>query len=313
MVNHKCNRCNKIFNHKGTYNRHMKRKNPCKILHDAVFLHDGIRMDIVTKSYICQYCEKHFSSISSMNRHIRCNCRSIKYTTDAEILTKNYNKLNQMFKVFKMEESLKKDKKIIRNLTKKIEKLEGNCTNITINNTNNSQNTITNNIQLNGFGFEKTDYLDTAEFIKKIKMMPNILGLLEYENRKNCDPNHSDNWNIGITNLKHDTCKIYKNQRWQTQKASETISNKFMKTISGLGEKMELIAHKRGRKVDKDGIILDKHEQNLLDNYDKATCYDVIDDFYVHKLKDAIDIHKKMIYDHTARFRQAFIDAGFFS
>ena len=26
MVNHKCNRCNKIFDHKGTYNRHMKRK-----------------------------------------------------------------------------------------------------------------------------------------------------------------------------------------------------------------------------------------------------------------------------------------------
>jgi len=208
----------------------------------------------------------------------------------------------------KEKEFLKENKK----LSKKIRKLENKPNRVTINNNNNTNtdNSIVNNVQLNSYGFENTSYLENKEFIEKIKKLPNLLGLLEYENRIYCDPNHQENWNIGITNLKHDTCRVYENQQWKTKKASEVISTNFMKGIGNLGDSMEIVAHKLGRKLDKNGVILDKKEQTIIDNYDKGTCSDVMNDFYVKKLNDVMDRHKKYIYDHTALFLKIYRQRG---
>ena len=46
---------------------------------------------------------------------------------------------------------------------------------------------------------------------------------MEYENNKHCHPDHKENWNIGITNLKHDTCKVYKDNKWVTVDIDEYI------------------------------------------------------------------------------------------
>lgn len=40
MVNYKCNRCDKIFYHKGEFDRHNKRKYPCKIKYMCDFKED---------------------------------------------------------------------------------------------------------------------------------------------------------------------------------------------------------------------------------------------------------------------------------
>jgi len=225
-----------------------------------------------------------------------------------------------MFEEFKKQQELYKKEQEVKDkqyekrekkLLKKIEKLEQKPNSVTIHNTSTTDNSIiNNNVQLNSYGYENTNYLKTSEFIKRIKMKSNILGLLEYENSKHCHPDHKENWNIGITNLKHDTCRIYKNKKWHTKKTSEIVSENFMKGVVELHETMEIVAQENGREIDKDGNILDKQEQNIIDSYDKATCADVIDDFYVKKLKDAMDKHKQYIYDHTVLYKDIYIKAG---
>jgi len=214
-----------------------------------------------------------------------------------------------MLELLKKEntEIKKKYEKETKKLSKEIAKLKKKPNNITINNTNNSKNSITNNIQLNSYGKENTEYLANPGFINQIKMQSNLLGLLTYQNRKHCDPDHKENWNIGITNLKHDTCKVYKNNKWETRKTSEVVVENFMRGASELQDFMEVVVSDNGRQPDKNGELLDKHEQDIIDSYDKATCSDVLDEFYVKKLKEAMDKHKQRLYDHTNIYKSDFM------
>ena len=52
--------------------------------------------------------------------------------------------------------------------------------------------------------------------------------------------------------------------------------------------------------------ILDEEEQMIYDYYDKATCEDVKDEFYVRKLKKDIIMHKNYIYDHYRNHKAQF-------
>ena len=59
MTNYKCNKCRKIFNHKNDYRKHLNRKNTCKLLTKESY------------DFTCRECDKTYSSMSCLNRHIR--------------------------------------------------------------------------------------------------------------------------------------------------------------------------------------------------------------------------------------------------
>ena len=61
-----------------------------------------------------------------------------------------------------------------------------------------------------------------------------------------------------------------------------------MRGASQLPEFMELVALTEGREPDENGDILDKREKSISDSYDKATCCDVKENFFVKKLKEII-------------------------
>ena len=307
MVKYICERCDKIFDHKGNYQSHLNKKNPCKYTNiqkgtlryiDRPDQHN----DLI--SYECKYCKKQFTTNSSMNRHIRLFCREKKEEEKIEFLAAKFQKISQMFEL--MEKQNKTFVKQNNKLLKKIEKLEKNPKKITINKNDNCNNSIINNIQLNNYGKENIDYLKTSEFIRKIKKKANLLGLLEFENQKYCHPEHQENWNIGVTNLKHDTCKVYENNEWVTRKTSEVAYNNFMRCACNLQECVELVALEEGREPDENGNYLDEQEQAMLDSYDKSTCVDVKDNFFVKKLKEAVDKHMKCLYDHTSKNKEFF-------
>ena len=259
--------------------------------------------DYKNNIYKCKFCSKTFTRNYSLSRHLK-TCKAKKENFD---LLKMYDMIHLLKKEnneIKIQQ-VKKDEEYQNNtnkLNKEIQYLK-NKPNITI--TNNSINT--NNIQLNNYGKENIDYLITPKYINKIKMKSNLLGLLDYQNQKYCHPEHKENWNIGVTNLKHDICKVYNNNKWETRKISEVALNNFMRGAIELYENMENIAYESGRFPDSNGNILDKYERDLFDSYDKATCDDVKDEFYVKKLKEAVDKHKQHIYDHTNLYKEHFI------
>ena len=73
---YKCNRCGKLYNHKGDYNRHINRKIPCKkLLKFPEKLVPKVRSpDEVT--FRCPKCNTLCSSKSSLDKHITSSCPS---------------------------------------------------------------------------------------------------------------------------------------------------------------------------------------------------------------------------------------------
>lgn len=62
---HNCSRCKKVFYQKGDLNRHLRRKNPCKIETPSI-----INKKKEEKQIICEYCKRGFYSKHTLSRHI---------------------------------------------------------------------------------------------------------------------------------------------------------------------------------------------------------------------------------------------------
>lgn len=67
---YKCNRCNKLFDHKGDYNKHINRKIPCKKFPEF----PGKLVPKVRADFQCPKCYTSLSSKSNLNRHITGFC-----------------------------------------------------------------------------------------------------------------------------------------------------------------------------------------------------------------------------------------------
>ena len=70
MVNYTCNRCKKVFDHKGTFDRHINRKRKCKKL-------PRISPDFAPKN-ICPNCGQNCSRRYHLNRHLSSRCPVLK-------------------------------------------------------------------------------------------------------------------------------------------------------------------------------------------------------------------------------------------
>ena len=81
-----------------------------------------------------------------------------------------------------------------------------------------------------------------------------------------------------------------------------------MRGAAELPDFMEYVALDEGRERDEYGDLLDEKEQSLVDSYDKATCCNVKENFYVNKLKEALGRHKQHLYDHTSANKEYFAE-----
>jgi predicted RNase H-like nuclease (RuvC/YqgF family) len=173
MVNYTCPTCNKEFKQKQHYIEHtQKRKKPCQIvLHKFAENCTNLQNFAVIIENIentCEYCEKNFSSIYTLNRHLSNYCK-IKKSIDDE---------NQ-----KQNDQIAELKQLILNQAKQIEDLKNKTTNITINNTDNSvKNNVNNvnNINLMAHGSEDLSKIETKTILKYLcsdkfeSIVPNI-------------------------------------------------------------------------------------------------------------------------------------------
>jgi hypothetical protein len=191
--------------------------NPKKpILSDCIMKTESI---LILTHKQCIDCLKVLSSVSNLNKHIkRCKIKKEKDNMKEEL----YQELLK-----KMEYETKKKNDLLKTQEMKINKLEkqlqSSQPNIKIKQTNNIQNQIINNQQINiiPFGEEDLSFI-TEKIIKRflnlgVHSIPKLVDYIHFSNER---PNMC---NIYISNLKDPYVMIYDGNKWNTQLKTNVI------------------------------------------------------------------------------------------
>ena len=183
MVIYNCFNCNKDFNRKSNYDKHMlNKKKPCNAINIIVPPkttnlpptcnnsppkttnsppNSTNFIDILIKELkpsinncVCMYCEKSFARIDSLQRHLNGRCRSKenydeleKLKKDMKIIIQNYQMIENNYQHLENENVKLKNKIVEIETTQKGTNFNTEPT--TINNVNNVNNIVNNNNQIN--------------------------------------------------------------------------------------------------------------------------------------------------------------------
>lgn len=151
---------------------------------------------------VCEYCNKEYSRIDNLNRHIKSFCEKAKEHLSYKELFLETKK--------QLKEEKEEYKKQIELLLTKV----GNTTN----HINNTQN-----IQLNSYGKEDlshiTDSLKTQLLKIPYGMIPKMIEAVHFNENK------PENKNIAFTNKKDNKIQIFRGGKWIYKDKDETIND----------------------------------------------------------------------------------------
>jgi len=163
--------------------------------------HPKIKQNSKNSTYICPNCLVTFTRKNNMKVHMKKYCKGIK-KMDSNKLKTSLSKCDQS--------------ELIGVIEKLIDKV-GNTYN------NNSTNNIQQNIVINTFGKEKTDYIKGNYLDKLIKApyraIPRLLGKIHFNSK------HPENHNVKITNMKGRFANVYKNNTWRIEDKKKVITD----------------------------------------------------------------------------------------
>jgi len=234
-----CKRCGYESEYKHSLTRHLRSKNPCKVINDNINVEDLLE-EITSKdynniTYDCDYCNKKFNHKSSMYRHKNTCTR--KESGDIRQLI---NRIDQL------EESLKE----------KLNKIDNTTTNIT----HNTQNNINISVKLNEFGRENMDALPES-LISSLFMNLRFRELLA---NLHCDPNYPENQNVRIKSIKRNTMEIYRNNKWDIMTFSKGLTELLLQ-----GHRIFKEYYKKDKERILEEDMSEKEIKDLLDQLDQ--------------------------------------------
>ena len=271
MVEYICSICNKVFNHKSTYNRHINRKFKCTKKENktknlptsadySIFEYGIPKVEYFTNK--CIYCDKIYSTKYNLTKHQK-KCKLKEETTKKE----------ELFQLLKLE--VNKDletqnlflKQQINNLQKQ---LSNNTTNITNNTYTNISNTNCNNKTINILAYDKSDlsHLTDKDFeIIMKKCYKSVPSLIE---KTHFDPLRPENKNIYISNIKQNFVMKYTGEKWILCNKEETLDDLYENSSNILEDKIENWEANK-YKYDKDAVdkfykFLDNKEKDNIKN-----------------------------------------------
>ncbi len=263
MITYKCNRCDKLFNRKTDYTRHLNRKNKCD------------QNAKCKKQFECSKCHKTYTTKWSLTRHTRQFCKVKMESLDNSdhiVITKSGNVETSDKKVITIPEKNNKDnhficdycsksftnktnkyrhirkyckekirhderEKIYQSLIAKVNTMENEITNLknentqlkiinnnnTINNTINNNNNNTYNIQLVAYGQEQLDHLTDRHY--KYIINKGFKSIQELVKFVHFNKNKPENHNVYISNMRDCYVMIYNGKKWLLQDRDETIND----------------------------------------------------------------------------------------
>lgn len=266
---YKCDKCNKIFDHKSKYNKHLERKFSCNkennIKNENNKL-DKKDMKIVSISnniqngnntypngnnnisnngnildnhqnineYVCIGCDKNYKYYAGLYKHKKnypeCCIKKDEICTNDN---KN-NKDNKDDKIQKLEEQVKILMEKIKNSKPKNTNINNTNTNTNSNNTNNGLIN-TNNIQIIQFGKEDVYKLSNNELNKILfkKGGDPLLDLIECMHFNDKIPEHK---NIKYTNIASKYIDIHNGKNWIKQPLNNILNDLYENHITNLQE-----------------------------------------------------------------------------
>ena len=220
MSKYKCKCCEFSTKLKANYERHLKTKKHIegtkKKQKGTMEEQFGTIFDITAAQ--CKYCGKCFTTIKSMNRHIKYTC---KHNNDEDIkeLVRLLNEQNKE-KDTQISAILEQNKKMQRQIEKLSKKLQ-------VYHIGTQNNTISNKIICNINNYGDTDYshLTTRDYLKCFKDTNHcVKTLIEKVHLNNEKP---ENMNIYIPFLKDNYIMVYKNNEWMIQNRKEVIDDLY--------------------------------------------------------------------------------------
>jgi len=282
MENQICKLCNTIFSSKYTLQRHQNKQTKCNN----------------NTEFKCNNCGKCFKFNKNLKEHQKndiCNKKNITFSNDLSlddniknILLANDDTIFYL-KVLGLVMEEENIKKIIDGklpLATKISLIKSNINNKPTISNNNSNNTIntTNNIQINSFGNEKTDYLTNEYFIKLLNNNYGKDSFLKLSNEIYLNKDKPDNNTIKIDNLNNKYCKIIENDKWVTttkDKALKDLFNRVTEILMNFMDDLEESIPEKRR-----DIISNYLEKDVDDEYIKETLTELILNIYNFTIND---------------------------
>jgi Zinc finger, C2H2 type len=221
MVKYECKRCRKVFNHKGDYDRHMNRKNPCEEVKEEVKEAEA-KEEVKNSELKCPFCEKEFKTKYNVSRHIKNNVCNAKRKT-VELVEENKQ----------LKEELQELKTQMSNNINTTNNNSNNITNTTNNTTNNNSNNTTNNIttvtnntfNVVAYGKEDIDKILSNEKLQEgLRKNPDATGVILLIKTIHLNEDIPEHHNISLYRMKDEDLIVFNGKVWKPQKTKETVT-----------------------------------------------------------------------------------------
>jgi parvulin-like peptidyl-prolyl isomerase len=227
MTIFKCEKCNKEFNRKSTYTSHIMRINSC--IKNIPIINE------------CEYCKKLYSNKYKLKIHMNtCKEKSI-IDNITQIQLEELKKM-----LYDQKKKFEEQQKDNNELKKKVEELSHLSDNKQISNNNitvteNSNNNITNNINIYSSGKEDLSILSKEDIIK-LCTSGTYYPIVAVE-ILHCNEKYPEFQNVLISNLRSSTGLVKINNKWETKSHDELLTNIMRvdkKHISNLMKDLEI-------------------------------------------------------------------------
>ena len=184
--------------------KHFVRQTPCPPLNSdescELLLEQLTQRSVNEVTYDCEYCKRKFNNRPNLSRH-RKVCKKRE---------------NEQADIEALKEQVKKLTDIVNSLP---------SPSVINNNTNNNTQVININIERRDFARnENTSYLDKELLFECFRDMnlPKVLGEIHF------NPEHPENHNVKIKNLKQNLMQVIDNGEWVISKKEEVLSHLIM-------------------------------------------------------------------------------------
>jgi hypothetical protein len=247
MVLYICNKCNKNFSRKQSYEIHINRKIPCipeNNINKIINLEDNTKYleeNITNLEKNTKYLEENIKKLEENNKQYEENNKEL--TEKNKLYEDNIKQLED--KIIEIEQKniiLESENKTLNNLVSKC--LENNKTIKTNNTTTNNNNTTTNNtinninVNLVPFGMENLDDLTLEE--KTNILNSGFLCSVVCTKKINCNPRLPQYHNISFTNLRSNDAKIYdKDKTWRTVDKEDLFETVILRRLDDVNNILE--------------------------------------------------------------------------